>query len=1048
MSKTEGIFQRYERDELNKITAKSILEKLMNIRQKIDTNFTARRLVWELIQNAKDNVSLCNKDQDTVDIVIEMNENNFVFSHNKGFFNNEHVRGLIRKYSSSDKNRDSDNLGHLHKITGRFGTGFMTTHLLSEKVQVNGYYNEDSDGFYPFDFWIDRSGKGEREIVQGINSAFEEVEKSISKSEEVILDMEDLNTSFTYPIVDQKKKDLAEIAMEEVAKGIAYTLINVPEINSIKLIDEWFENSCYTIKEVETILYEGCDFTVYNLQQDGVDTEKYYVNLWGEEIQITIPVSCTDGKYTVLKLDNSIPRLHLDFPMIGTEDLNLPFIINSSLFEPTEPRDGISLIYDDDNEISKLNCDLVLKAINLYRIFLSYVEENDNWYALYNLARVSNPKRHSWIDYEWYKASIVEPLRTKLLHTKLVDVYGGDRISIQNDDNEDQVYFPYANKNEERDKIWELLKQLYPQSVPIKDDIDHWYEVIWGDCCKFSIESLSSEIENRENIENLSMSLDSEEEETISFLNKYYNLLNLEGNHIKDIVADKYSVIPNQLGYFKKKTELKIDKDIDDEIKAVCAMISVDPREYLIRKMISTGGGIKYEVKKQENIVVEINSIIKENNHDRISDACDYLASLFVSEEEYDKRDSIFEFSKRVFPEDFTERRRITFYDPKIWEESDKKSLFYIVSKIASCKTIEGAVAELSFNDEEEFISWLDSLITFLVKEGFENNINREKHPILPNQNGKFCSKENLFLDDDSMGDDLKDISAECGYDFREELLDKGIFLQLPENRTYGIGNVTEKISSFVKPILRGVDERKAHKGVLKKIYSWMNENKELANSHLFDLFEKRFLFLEDDDISQNIKKASELDMILEEYNIESIDELRSKLDSQKKNINTFEEHDSDNDKIHITKEIMASLGISSQEELENIFRDPFLASRFHHISTSNNEMLLYSQKLIQRAKENIIHFLKNHPDYDCTDLEEIAPTVLAGIEKNGIPINVVFRPSDNQEIILYYSSENATLDSTNSEFWVDNGIDDPHILTLGRILKSIGINRIPLNMN
>ena len=84
-----------------------------------------------------------------------------------------------------------------------------------------------------------------------------------------------------------------------------------------------------------------------------------------------------------------------------------------------------------------------------------------------------------------------------------------------------------------------------------------------------------------------------------NFLNDYYNLLNLEGNHIKDIVADKYSVIPNQLGYFKKKTELKIDKDIDDEIKAVCAMISVDPREYLIRKMISTGGGIKYEVKSK-----------------------------------------------------------------------------------------------------------------------------------------------------------------------------------------------------------------------------------------------------------------------------------------------------------------------------------------------------------------------------------------------------------------------------------------------------------------
>ena len=61
------------------------------------------------------------------------------------------------------------------------------------------------------------------------------------------------------------------------------------------------------------------------------------------------------------------------------------------------------------------------------------------------------------------------------------------------------------------------MKQLYPQSVPIKDDIDRWYEVIWGDCYKFSIESLSNEIENRENIENLSVSLDCGEEETITF---------------------------------------------------------------------------------------------------------------------------------------------------------------------------------------------------------------------------------------------------------------------------------------------------------------------------------------------------------------------------------------------------------------------------------------------------------------------------------------------------------------------------------------------------
>lgn len=110
--------------------------------------------------------------------------------------------------------------------------------------------------------------------------------------------------------------------------------------------------------------------------------------------------------------------------------------------------------------------------------------------------------------------------------------------------------------------------------------------------------------------------------------------------------------------------------------------------------------------------------------------------------------------------------------------------------------------------------------------------------------------------------------------------------------------------------------------------------------------------------------------------------------------------------------------------------------------------MFIYAQGLIERTKQNIIQFLNDHPDYDCTDIEETAPTTLAGIIKNKVSIQIVVRPSDNGEVIIYYSSEKDTLDSDSSELWVDNGINDPHILTLGRILKSTGINRIPINMN
>lgn len=1045
MSTAEGIFSQFERDELNKITAKSILEKLMNIRQNIDVEFTARRLVWELIQNAKDNASLCNEDGESVDVTIEITDTEFIFSHNKGYFTNEHIRGLIRKYSSTDKDRDVEQLGQIYKTTGRFGTGFMTTHLLSEKVQIESYYKNDHQTFNKFSFWLDRSGKGEKEIIQGINNAFDEAEKNIKQSQSVILDKSDFITSFIYPLTE-RKKNLAYIALEEVKDGIAYTLINVPVVNSVTIEEELIGSTIYKVKLVDKISYQGNEFLVYNLLVDGKKSKNYYLASKDKELQIIIPVSNKNDKYYALELNANIPRLHLDFPMIGTEDLNLPFIVNSPLFEPTEPRDGVSLIDDEDNEVSQMNCDVLLRAVSLYNQFLSYVGQNKNWNDLYNLSRIRQPKRHSWIDFDWFKDNIVEPIRNKLLYTPIVDVVNGDRISIWNEEGEHQVYFPYAEKDTIRERIWQLSQNIYSQSVPIKEHIDQWYEIIWKDCYKFSISELSEEIQNLESLIGLSEALKTEEKDALGFLNDYYNLLNLEENHIKDILADKFAVIPNQLGVFKKKSELNIDKDIDEEIKNACSLVSIDPREYLIHKNAATGEGIRYPVKKQDGIVTEINSIIKDSTNDNISKVCDYLATLFPDKNIPDKRISIFNFSKQAYPDDFLEKRKLKYYDEKIWEESDKKSLFYIVSKIADCKSVEKAVEELGFNDENSFINWLDSLITFLVKEGFANNINREKHPILPNQNGAFCTKDDLFLDDGSIDEALKDISADLSYDFREELLDTSIFLELPETRTHTIENVAEKIAASIKPILRDVDKRKEYKETLKKFYMWMNENRQKADTYFSDLFEKRFLFLEDDDISENMKKATEFDKLMEEHGIESIEDLRNQLSKLRNSNNDSQEEDIE--KINITKEILVSLGISSPEELEEAFKDPIISSKFHHTSTPTTDMFIYAQGLIERAKKNIIQFLENHSDYDCSDLEETAPTILAGIIKNGISIQIVTRPSDNGEVIIYYSSEKDTLDSDNSELWVDNGIYDPHILTLGRILKSTGINRIPINMD
>jgi hypothetical protein len=1043
MSTDKGIFSKFERDELNKITAKSILEKLMNIRQNINVEFTARRLVWELIQNAKDNVNLCNEAGEKVDVSIKITENEFIFSHNNGYFTNEHIRGLIRKYSSSDKDRDPEQIEKIIKTTGRFGTGFMTTHLLSEIVQIESYYKNEDGAFNIFNFWLDRSGKGEKEVIQGINKAFDDAEESIAKSQKIKLDELDFMTSFTYPL-SENKVSLAKIALEEAENGIAYTLINVPEINSVTIDNDLLGKTIYKIDLIEEIQYLEHKFLVYNLLINDKKTEECFITLEDEELRIIIPIFNVKGKYYVSELSSTIPRLHLDFPLIGTEDLNIPFTINNSLFEPTEPRDGISLMYDN-NVASQTNCDIMLRAVSLYEQLLSFVGENKNWNNLYNLARIKLPNKHSWIDTDWFKDNVVLPIRNKLLRTPIVDVTNGDRISIWNDYDEHQVYFPYAEKSVVREKIWSLLHKLYPEFTMIKKHINEWNSIVWKDCYKFSIEELSKEIESKKTISSLNSFIGISDENNVLFLNEYYELLNIEKEHIKDVIADNYQVIPNQLGEFKKKSELFIDKEIDDELKNATALISNDPREYLLGNSIYTGDGILYHTKKQNDIINDLNNIIKESNDSNVSVVCDYLVSLFTNDNIPEKRVSIFDFSQKIYPNDFTQKRHLKYFDDKIWEESDKKALFFVVSKIAKNETVEKAVEELNFENEHSFLIWLNSLVIFLVKEGFDNNINREKYPILPNQNGVFCKKDNLFLDAGDIDNELKDISVELGYDFRDELLNESIFLELPENRVYKIEDVAEKISTFIKPILRDVDKRREYKSTLKKFYLWMNENKGKADIHFSDLFEKRFLFLEDEDISLNMRKATDFDKLLKEHGIESIEDLRIQL-SKLQNSNNSDNNELD--KIDITKEILASLGISSPEEFEDAFKNPMISSRFYHTSTPSTEMFIYAQSLIERTKENIIKFLQNHSEYDCTDIEETAPTTLAGIIKNGVSIQIVTRPSDNGEVIVYYSSEKDTLDTDNSELWVDNGISNPHILTLGRILKSTGINRIPINMN
>ena len=132
------------------------MEKLRN--QAVEKkDVMRRRWIWELIQNASD----CIYNGKSINIDISVKEKkNLEFIHDGCPFTYENLIDLITQISSKQSAEEDK--------TGKFGTGFISTHLLSEKVEVESVFKQSEHIFKKLNFIIDRSGKTYQESRESI----------------------------------------------------------------------------------------------------------------------------------------------------------------------------------------------------------------------------------------------------------------------------------------------------------------------------------------------------------------------------------------------------------------------------------------------------------------------------------------------------------------------------------------------------------------------------------------------------------------------------------------------------------------------------------------------------------------------------------------------------------------------------------------------------------------------------------------------------------------------------------------------------------------
>jgi len=1013
-----------------------ILQLMKNLRQKANPH-SERRWVWELLQNGKD-VS-----QARVPFKVQINLKQdkkepaaLEFKHNGKPFTVKDITFLVEQVSTKEQAKP----GQSPDTIGKFGSGFLTTHLLSEKVTVKTVVMDQGLDTKECTVLLDRSPRDKDGIIASVEKSLETLTKLDGLPAYTNYDPKAYNTTFHYEL-DTKGITVAKQGLEDLIRSIPYTLVFVPEISQVDIASD-----CHDFKVLTDKTVTDGDVTFYTVEDDQlIDTQYTHLAVVkGKNVDIAVPIDRQEDKVFLKTLGDKIPKLFCDYPLVGSENFPFPVVVNSRLFNPDDPRSYVLLNDVDDPEINQ-NKALIDEAVKLYGKLLVYCASHDVQ-NMYELARFDRQIALDWIDKDWYKAHIADPIHSLLSTKKIIDNADGKRVAAFVNE-QPTIYFPWAATPRIRKMLYDLAAKWFPESVPREQDIEQWAVVAWPGCYKLTLKQLAQRIVTLETLSALEAALQFGED-AVEWLNEYYVALNAEGVFIKSVIASEFAVLPNQNGDMALMKDLSFDYSIPAIIKDNLAILGVDIRAELRDNGIHTANKedpdskvqINHHPKKPPAVYTQLNGLLKDADPDVAATVAVKQACIFSNDGKTPAiREKIYDFARAIYMTEKMEKIIIPTYDELIWEQSDKILLGDICEKIATETTVSEMTATYFFDSQQDTLDWLASFSEMLIAQGFEYLLNDEDHPILANQNGNFCSKEQLYLGGNT-DKDLKDIAAKLGYDFRDMLIDDTFAINFPENRTIDNQDIAEKIVTLVGEAFTNNNDSENVQTAFQLLYLWFNKKPNQSEKYFGELYINRHRLCSPAEIVSSIEKAATLDTIMADLGVTTAEEVVELLSKHQSAATAAPPA-----LMPLVEEIFASLGMQVPNELVNAMQNKPLSEQFGHDPNHTVEAFMAGHSMRERANRNIRQFLETK-GYDFTFADIIATTIFSGVIKDGRELNIVCRPSDGEEVIFYFSSEKDTLEELETELWIEDGVNDPELLTLGRILKSNGIIKVKVN--
>ncbi|WP_213740465.1 hypothetical protein [Bradyrhizobium sp. dw_411] len=520
-----------------------------------DPDMSARRWPFELIQNAHDAGTRAG--QESMSLTFEYGDGVLRFEHNAAPFTIDDFAALLTGGSSKDFMSA--------ETTGRFGTGFLVTHVLSERVSVRGIL--EVDGTYRgFDVNLDRPND-EEVLLRNVQDS----QQSLRHTRHVENLEQELTASFEYEVDDERIALAGLEALEEALPFLFATCRRLGEI-VIRRGEHEVVWRLESATKPSRFLNKPSEFRVTKTASDDSDGEWRVIRrspTFSATGSMVVALARRGESWTVYKPAN-LASIFRQLPLLGGPILPGWVIIDGN-FDVEQERRGIYLKGDQERPLRDAFASLpgLMKQGNL-----------EKWENVFRIAHLALPGDAVGGNTASVWSEILSKTAMELASLPLVSTARGEKVPCSSE-TDGATYADFIRRSEPgltHGELWELAASCTEADPPERSTSEGWSEVVeswealgvklsWID-----LETVGARArKDVTKLEDLNV-----EGDPVEWLSLYLEAVGKTWEASGVTKSNVKGLLPDQNGLLRDAGELRIDGGVPERIKTISASMAID----------------------------------------------------------------------------------------------------------------------------------------------------------------------------------------------------------------------------------------------------------------------------------------------------------------------------------------------------------------------------------------------------------------------------------------------------------------------------------------